>query len=84
LNTAWYYSGPKRGYDRDNTGNAKTYDSTMVVDESVSYDLDESSMMTFSVKNLFNEAIIYPSYQAKNEGILREGRNWLLTYEKWF
>lgn len=83
LNTAWYYNGPKRGYDRSN-GNIQNYGAMMVVDESVSYDLDETSMMTFSVKNLFNEAIIYPSYQAKHEGIRREGRNWLLTYEKRF
>ncbi|MDD5117637.1 MAG: TonB-dependent receptor, partial [Sulfuricurvum sp.] len=32
LNTAWYYSGPKKGYDRG-TGTAKTYESMMVIDE---------------------------------------------------
>ncbi|HEX5330174.1 TonB-dependent receptor plug domain-containing protein [Sulfuricurvum sp.] len=79
LNTAWYYNGPKRGYDGSNG-----YGATMVVNETLSYDLDESSMMTFSVKNLFNEAVIYPSYQGKHDGVRREGRNWLLTYEKRF
>ncbi|MDD2828657.1 MAG: TonB-dependent receptor [Sulfuricurvum sp.] len=83
LNTAWYYNGPKRGYIRE-SGNTQTYGSTMVVDETLSYHLDDLSMITVSVKNLFNEAVIYPSYSAKHDGILREGRNWLVTYEKQF
>lgn len=84
LNTAWYYSGPKKGYDRDNSGHAQTYDATMVIDETATYDIDESSMVTLSVKNLFNEPVIYPSYQGKHDGLRREGRNWLVTYEKKF
>jgi outer membrane receptor protein involved in Fe transport len=83
LNTAWYYSGPKKGYDRG-TGTARTYDSTMIVDETVSYDIDTSSTVTLSAKNLFNQAVIYPSYQGKHDGLRREGQNWLLTYEKRF
>lgn len=83
MNTAWYYSGPKRGLERSN-GNIQTYGATMVVDETVAYDVDDSSTVTLSAKNLFNEPIIYPSYSAKHEGIRREGRNWLLTYEKRF
>jgi outer membrane receptor for ferrienterochelin and colicins len=84
FNTAWYYSGPKKGFDRDNTGNGVTYDSTMIIDQTFSYDMDESSTVTVSAKNLFNEPVIYPSYQGKNEGLRREGRNWLVTYEKRF
>lgn len=83
LNTAWYYSGPKRGYVHTDE-NQRSYGSTMIVDETVTYDIDNSSLMTLSVKNLFNESVIYPSYQGKHEGIRREGRNWLLTYEKRF
>lgn len=83
LNSSWYYSGPKNGYDRG-TGSAKTYDSTMIIDETLTYDIDSSSTMTLSAKNLFNEPVIYPSYQAKHDGLRREGRNWLLTYEKRF
>jgi iron complex outermembrane receptor protein len=83
LNTAWYYSGPKKGYDRG-TGITKNYDSTMVFDETIAYDIDNTSTMTLSAKNLFNEPIIYPSYQGKHDGLRREGRNWLLTYEKRF
>jgi outer membrane receptor protein involved in Fe transport len=84
FNTAWYYSGPKKGYDRDNTGNGVTYDSTMIIDQTIAYEMDESSTVTVSVKNLFNEPVMYPSYQGKNEGLRREGRNWLVTYEKRF
>lgn len=84
INTAWYYNGPKKGYSRNNTGNAQTFDATMVIDETVAYDIDESSTVTLSAKNLFNEPVIYPSYQGKHEGIRREGRNWLITYEKRF
>ena len=84
LNSAWYYSGPKKGYDRDNTGNAKTYDSMMVIDETVAYDIDSSSTVTLSAKNIFNDPVIYPSYQGKHDGLRREGRNWLVTYEKRF
>ncbi|MDD2782132.1 TonB-dependent receptor, partial [Sulfuricurvum sp.] len=83
VNTTWYYNGPKRGYLREN-GDIRTYGSTMLVDETLSYNLDDLSMVTFSVKNLFNESVIYPSYDAKHEGIHREGRNWLMTYEKQF
>lgn len=83
INTAWYYNGPKRGYLRD-SGNIQTYGATMLVDETLSYNLDDLSMITFSVKNLFKESVIYPSYDAKHEGIHREGRNWLVTYEKQF
>ena len=56
----------------------------MVIDETIAYDIDESSVVTLSAKNLFNEPVIYPSYQGKNEGLRREGRNWLITYEKKF
>lgn len=83
INTAWYYNGPKRGYLRD-SGNIQTYGATMLVDETLSYNLDDLSMITFSVKNFFKESVIYPSYDAKHEGIHREGRNWLVTYEKQF
>jgi len=84
FNTAWYYSGPKRGYDRNNDGNAKTYDSTMIIDGTIAYDIDSSSTVTLSAKNMFNEPVIYPSYQGKHNGIRREGRNWLVTYKKRF
>jgi outer membrane receptor for ferrienterochelin and colicins len=83
FNTAWYYSGPKKGYARDNVP-AKTYEATMVVDQSVAYEWESTSLLTLSVKNLFNERVIYPSYHGKHEGLVREGRNWLVTYEKRF
>ncbi|OHD84703.1 MAG: hypothetical protein A3J39_05565 [Sulfuricurvum sp. RIFCSPHIGHO2_12_FULL_44_8] len=83
INTAWYYTGPKRGYLRE-SGDIRTYGATMLVDETLSYNLDDLSMVTLSVKNLFKESVIYPSYDAKHEGIHREGRNWLVTYEKQF
>lgn len=84
LNTAWYYSGPKRGYVRPKDSAVETYGSTFVVDGTLGYDLDASTSLTFSIKNLFNEKVIYPSYLAHHDEIVREGRNWLLTYEKRF
>ncbi|WP_415248753.1 TonB-dependent receptor plug domain-containing protein [Sulfurimonas sp.] len=84
LNTAWYYSGSKNGYSRDNIGDERTIKATMVVDETMVYRIDGGTMLTFSVKNLFDETILYPSYEQKNNEIKREGRNWLLTYEKQF
>lgn len=85
LNTAWYYSGPKNGYDdKDGHINLST-PSTMVFDETISYDVDKSSLVTLTIKNLFNESVIYPSYHGQQDaGIKREGQNWLLTYEKKF
>lgn len=84
FNTAWYYSGPKKGYSRGGSVSAKTIDSTLVVDETIVYNIDGSSMVTLSAKNLFNTLVYYPSFQQKNNEIKREGRNWLLTYEKQF
>jgi iron complex outermembrane receptor protein len=83
FNTAWYYSGPKKGFDRGNN-DTQTYGSTMVIDETIVYDIDESSTVTVSAKNLFNEPVMYPSYKGEHEGMRREGRNWLVTYEKRF
>lgn len=83
LNTAWYYNGPKKGYDRG-INTIRTYASTMVIDETLAYEIDDSSTITLSAKNLFNESVIYPSYQGKHDGLRREGQNWLLTYEKRF
>ncbi len=83
FNTAWYYSGPKKGYIRQN-GQTETYGATMVVDETIVYEIDNTSSMTLSIKNLFKESVIYPSYDVKHNGIHREGRNWLMTYEKRF
>ena len=84
LNTAWYYSGSKNGYSRDNSGDERTIKATTVFDETIVYKTDDASMITFSIKNLFNETILYPSYGQKNDELRREGRNWLLTYEKQF
>ena len=84
LNTAWYYSGPKNPYSRNNSSTGITIDETLIVDETIAYDIDSSSLITLSVKNLFDSSIIYPSFRQNNAGIKREGRNWLLTYEKLF
>lgn len=83
INTAWYYNGPKRGVVRED-GKTQNYGATMIVDETIAYEIDDSSTVTLSVKNLFKESVIYPSYDAKHNGIHREGRNWLVTYEKRF
>lgn len=84
FNTAWYYNGPKRGYVRPKDNAVENYGSTLVIDGTISYEFDTQTSMTFSIKNLLNEKVIYPSYLAHHEGIVREGRNWLLTYEKRF
>ncbi len=84
LNTAWYYSGSKNGFDPGNKGNSQAFDSTFVVDQTILYKIDESSNVSFSVKNLFDETIKYPSYTQNHESITREGRNWLLSYSKQF
>ena len=84
FNTSWYYSGPKKGFDPDNTGNTQAFDSTILIDETIAYDIDNFSSVTFSLKNLFDETIKYPSFVQYHESITREGRNWLLTYSKQF
>lgn len=84
LNSAWYYSGPKRGLKHESGAQTTHYGSTMLFDETIVYDIDTSSNITLSIKNLFNDKVVYPSYQAKHDGLIREGRNWLLTYEKHF
>ncbi|MBF0264691.1 MAG: TonB-dependent receptor [Gammaproteobacteria bacterium] len=84
LNSAWFYSGPKGEFDPYNTGNSQAIKSSLVIDETIVYQLNKSSTLRLSVKNLFNETIKYPSYHQKQEGIIREGRNWLLTFSKQF
>ncbi|MBC8236739.1 MAG: TonB-dependent receptor [Helicobacteraceae bacterium] len=87
LNTAWYYSGPKKGFDEmigTSINSTPSYGSTMLLDETIVYSIDSYSSLALSVKNLFDATVIYPSYQAKHDGLQREGRNWLVTYEKKF
>ncbi len=85
LNTAWYYSGPKNGFHNKQLDEEYDIGSTMVVDETLVYNIDYSSKVSFSVKNLFNETILYPSYfDNQHDFIVREGRNWLFNYEKSF
>jgi len=79
FNTAAYYNGPKKTFD----GRPQIH-STLVMDETVTYLYDKSSKIMLSVKNLFDTNIIYPSYNGNNDGIQREGRHWLVTYEKRF
>ena len=79
INTALYYSGPKKGFE-----DGISYGSSMILDESVSYSIDKSSTLILSAKNLFDASVVYPSYQGKHDGIRREGRNWLVSYEKKF
>jgi outer membrane receptor protein involved in Fe transport len=79
LNTALYYSGPKKGFE-----SAQPSGSTTILDETLAYKIDMQSNIMFSVKNLFDASVIYPSYQAKHKGIEREGRNWLISYDRRF
>jgi iron complex outermembrane receptor protein len=84
LNTAWYYNGAKNGLDDGDKNHVKKIKASMIIDETIAYDIDASSDVMLSVKNLFNTALIYPSFAGTHDGIRREGRNWLLTYEKKF
>ncbi len=82
INTAWYYSGPKNRFDDGNHNHTPTYSATIIIDETIAYDIDNSSSVMLSAKNLFDATLIYPSYLGNHDGLRREGRNWLLTYEK--
>jgi iron complex outermembrane receptor protein len=85
LNTAWYYSGPKNGFHNNQLSEEYDIDSTILIDETLVYNIDYSSKVILSVKNIFNETVLYPSYfDNQHDFIVREGRNWLFSYEKKF
>ena len=79
FNSALYYSGPKKGFE-----DKQSYGATIIFDETISYNIDGYSNVMLSVKNLFDRSVMYPSYQSKHDGLKREGRNWLVTYERKF
>lgn len=80
FNTAWYYSGEKNGFTRTDGRVSEDLDSSLVIDETIVYDMETGSSIMFSLKNIFNESIKYPSYSHNNDYIEREGRNFLISY----
>jgi len=56
-----------------------------IFDETITYHFSGNAKLRFTIKNLFNEAIKLPSYYySKDGGVLREGRNYYLTYKYTF
>gem|GEM_PF-714157 len=56
-----------------------------IFDETITYHFSASSQLRLTIKNLFNEEVRLPSYYyTQNGGVLREGRNFYLTYKYTF
>ena len=58
-----------------------TCDPVHIIDETVTYRVSPSSELRLTVKNLFNTEVTLPSYYYSTDGgIVREGRNYFLSY----
>lgn len=78
--TTWHYNS-------DTTATQLTWPDEPVVqshhifDETITYRFSSASTLRFSIKNIFDEEVRQPSYYYGHDGgVLREGRNYFLTF----
>ena len=79
LGTAWRYfsqTKPNEGYS-DSIDISEMH----ILDQTATYRFSPNSEMRLTVKNLFNTKVRMPSYNYVTGGeVVREGRNYLLSY----
>ena len=81
LGTTWRYFSETTRTQLEWVDNDATSDAVHIFDETVTYRFSPVSEARLTVKNLFNRAVTQPSYyNATDGGIVREGRNWFLSY----
>lgn len=79
--TTWRYFSETTKTELSWVSNDATCDSAHIFDETVTYRFSPSSELRLSVKNLFNREVTLPSYYYSTDGgIVREGRNYFLSY----
>jgi len=87
--TTWqYYSQTtetKLAWIADDPDIDPTVDQQQIVDETITYKFSNFSDLRLTVKNIFNEEVRLPSYYyTVNGGIVREGRNYFLSFTQRF
>lgn len=81
LGTTWRYFSQTTPTEASTTSNDLTVSETHVFDQTVTYRFASNSEMRFTVKNLFNTEVRMPSYNYVTDGgVIREGRNYFLSY----
>ncbi|MDP3301041.1 MAG: TonB-dependent receptor [Sulfuricurvum sp.] len=79
--TTWRYFSETTKTELSWVSNDATCDSAHIFDETVTYRFSSSSELRFTAKNLFNREVTLPSYYYSTDGgIVREGRNYFLSY----
>jgi len=81
LGTAWRYFSETTKTELSWVDSDATCDPVHIIDETVTYRVSPSSELRLTVKNLFNTEVTLPSYYYSTDGgIVREGRNYFLSY----
>lgn len=81
LGTTWRYFSETTATKLSWVDNDATCDPVHIFDETVTYRLSPSSELRLTVKNILNADVRQPSYYyAIDGGVMREGRNYFLSY----
>ena len=81
LGTTWRYFSETTETELAWVENDATSDAVHIFDETVTYRFSPSSELRLTVKNIFNAEVTQPSYYYSTDGgIVREGRNFFLSY----
>jgi outer membrane receptor for ferrienterochelin and colicin len=81
LGTTWRYFSETTRTQLGWVDNDATSDAVHIFDETATYRFSAVSQARLTVKNIFNSVVTQPSYYySTDSGIVREGRNWVLSY----
>ncbi len=81
LGTTWRYFSETTETQLSWVENDATSDAVHIFDETVTYRFSSASEIRLTIKNLFDAEVTQPSYYYSTDGgIVREGRNWFLSY----
>ncbi|MFA6187881.1 MAG: TonB-dependent receptor [Sulfuricurvum sp.] len=81
LGTTWRYFSDTEASKLAWVHGDTTLDATHIFDETATYRFSRNSEARLTGKNIFNRVVTQPShYYNTNSGIVREGRNWFLSY----
>ena len=81
LGTTWRYFSQTTPTQASTTSKDVTVRETHIFDQTATYRFTTNSEMRFTVKNMFNTEVRMPSYYYVTDGgVIREGRNYFLSY----
>ncbi|HEX5671024.1 MAG TPA: TonB-dependent receptor, partial [Sulfuricurvum sp.] len=81
LGTTWRYFSETEASKLTWVDTDTTLDATHIFDETATYRFSPESQIRLTVKNIFNRVVTQPShYYLTDGGVVREGRNWFLSY----